>query len=184
MVTAVFEKFTERAIKAVMLAQQEAKALRRPEVGVEHIVMGLVAEEAKKGGWLGTGVTIDSAREKAKEIVSFDADRAARRTSTSEVPFSRGAKRVFEAALNNSTNMGMNYIAPEHIALAVAELDDESLVKYFEMLSTSRTFVKNEAERRLKTEKEKESGRRRDPTLPSRRVSASSRLSRRTRSPL
>jgi len=157
-VTAVFEKFTERAIKAVMLAQQEAKALRRPEVGVEHIVMGLVAEEAKKGGWLGTGVTIDSAREKAKEIVSFDKDRAARRTSTSEVPFSRGAKRVFEAALNNSTNMGMNYIAPEHIALAVAELDDESLVKYFEMLSTSRTFVKNEAERRLKTEKEKESG--------------------------
>ena len=75
----------------------------------------------------------------------------------------------------------MNYIAPEHIALAVAELDDESLVKYFEMLSTSRTFVKNEAERRLKTEKEKESGRRRDPTLPSRRVSASSRLRRRTR---
>ena len=154
----MFEKFTERAIKAVMLAQQEAKALRRPEVGVEHIVMGLVAEEAKKGGWLGTGVTIDSAREKAKEIVSFDEDRAARRTSTSEVPFSRGAKRVFEVALNNSTNMGMNYIAPEHIALAVAELDDEFLVKYFQMLSTSRTFVKNEAERRLKTEKEKESG--------------------------
>ena len=157
-VTAVFEKFTERAIKAVMLAQQEAKALRRPEVGVEHIVMGLVAEEAKKGGWLGTGVTIDSAREKAKEIVSFDTDRAARRTSTSEVPFSRGAKRVFEAALNSSTGMGMNYIAPEHIALAVAELDDESLVAYFEMLSTNRTFVKNEAERRLKSEKEKESG--------------------------
>jgi hypothetical protein len=44
-VTAVFEKFTERAIKAVMLAQQEAKALRRPEVGAEHIVMGLIAEE-------------------------------------------------------------------------------------------------------------------------------------------
>ena len=154
----MFEKFTERAIKAVMLAQQEAKALRRPEVGVEHIVMGLVAEEAKKGGWLGTGVTIDSAREKAKEIVSFDTDRAARRTSTSEVPFSRGAKRVFEAALNSSTGMGMNYIAPEHIALAVAELDDESLVAYFEMLSTNRTFVKNEAERRLKSEKEKESG--------------------------
>jgi ATP-dependent Clp protease ATP-binding subunit ClpC len=41
----VFEKFTERAIKAVMLAQQEAKALRRPEVGAEHIVMGLIAEE-------------------------------------------------------------------------------------------------------------------------------------------
>ena len=62
-----------------MLAQQEAKALRRPEVGVEHIVMGLVAEEAKKGGWLGTGVTIDSARAKAKEIGSSAEDRAASR---------------------------------------------------------------------------------------------------------
>ena len=76
--TAVFEKFTERAIKAVMLAQQEAKALRRPEVGPEHIVMGLVAEEAKKGGYLGSGMTIESAREKAKEISSYDARARAR----------------------------------------------------------------------------------------------------------
>jgi ATP-dependent Clp protease ATP-binding subunit ClpC len=74
-VTAVFEKFTERAIKAVMLAQQEAKALKRPEVGPEHILMGLVAEEAKKGGYLGSGMTIESAREKAREISSVRRER-------------------------------------------------------------------------------------------------------------
>ena len=93
--TAVFEKFTERAIKAVMLAQQEAKALKRPEVGPEHILMGLVAEEAKKGGYLGSGMTIESAREKARKISSYDAADAANRGrgGTSEVPFSRGAKR-------------------------------------------------------------------------------------------
>ena len=86
MVTAVFEKFTERAIKAVMLAQQEAKALSRPEVGPEHIVMGLIAEEAKKGGYLGTGMTIDKARDRARDITSFDPARANARRGTSKFP--------------------------------------------------------------------------------------------------
>ena len=158
--TAVFEKFTERAIKAVMLAQQEAKALRRPEVGPEHILMGLVAEEAKKGGYLGSGMTIESAREKAKEISSYDASAGARanRGGTSEVPFSRGAKRVFEAALQESQNVGMNYIAPEHIAAAAAELDDVTMVAFFEAVGVDPEVLKTEARRRLKGERERERG--------------------------
>ena len=159
--TAVFEKFTERAIKAVMLAQQEAKALRRPEVGPEHILMGLVAEEAKKGGYLGSGMTIESAREKAREISSYDAASAgarANRGGTSEVPFSRGAKRVFEAALQESQNVGMNYIAPEHIAAAAAELDDVTMVAFFEAVGVDPEVLKTEARRRLKGERERERG--------------------------
>jgi ATP-dependent Clp protease ATP-binding subunit ClpC len=149
-VTAVFEKFTERAIKAVMLAQQEAKALQRPEVGTEHIMLGLIAEEAKKGGYLGTGMTIERAREKAREISSYDAGEEPRRSSTSEVPFSRGAKKVFEAALQESQQQGMNYIAPEHIAIAVANLDDEALSNFFTLMSTNRDGVAAEAARRLR----------------------------------
>ena len=160
--TAVFEKFTERAIKAVMLAQQEAKALRRPEVGPEHIVMGLIAEEAKKGGYLGSGATIERAREKAAELSSYDASGTGasngRRGGTSEVPFSRGAKRVFEAALQESQNNGMNYIAPEHIAAAAADLDDVALGAFFEAMSIDSNVLKTEARRRLKGERERESG--------------------------
>ena len=158
--TAVFEKFTERAIKAVMLAQQEAKALRRPEVGPEHILMGLVAEEARKGGYLGSGMTIESAREKAKDISSYNAaDASGRgRGGTSEVPFSRGAKRVFEAALQESQNVGMNYIAPEHIAAAAAELDDVTMVAFFEACGVDPEVLKTEARRRLKGERERERG--------------------------
>ena len=158
--TAVFEKFTERAIKAVMLAQQEAKALRRPEVGPEHILMGLVAEEAKKGGYLGSGMTIERAREKAKDISSYDAASASGRGrgGTSEVPFSRGAKRVFEAALQESQNVGMNYIAPEHIAAAAAELDDVTMVAFFEAVGVDPQALKTEARRRLKGERERERG--------------------------
>ena len=159
MVTAVFEKFTERAIKAVMLAQQEAKALSRPEVGPEHIVMGLIAEEAKKGGYLGTGMTIDKARDRARDITSFDPARANARRGTSEVPFSRGAKRVFEAALQESANQGMSYIAPEHVAAAAAELDDDALIRFFALMTTDRANLATEARRRVRSERDKESGR-------------------------
>ena len=160
--TAVFEKFTERASKAVMLAQQEAKALRRPEVGPEHIVMGLIAEEAKKGGYLGSGATIERAREKAAELSLYDASGTGAsnglRGGTSEVPFSRGAKRVFEAALQESQNNGMNYIAPEHIAAAAADLDDVALGAFFEAMSIDSNVLTTEARRRLKGERERESG--------------------------
>ena len=70
-------------------------------------------------------MTIERARDKAREITTYARDAAAnglaaRRGSTSEVPFSRGAKKVFEAALNESRGAGLNYISPEHIAVAVA----------------------------------------------------------------
>jgi len=51
-----FKFHLRRYMKAVMLAQQEAKALERRAVGVEHIMLGLIAEEAKKGGYLGRGL--------------------------------------------------------------------------------------------------------------------------------
>ena len=159
-ITAVFEKFTERAIKAVMLAQQEAKALQRPEVGTEHIMLGLIAEEGKKGGYLGSGMTIERAREKAREIISYDPNKQARRSSTSEVPFSRGSKRVFEAALQESQSQGMNYIAPEHIAIAIAQLEDDEAVKeFFTLMSANRENLAAEASRRLRGEREKEGNR-------------------------
>ena len=91
--TAVFEKFTERAIKAVMLAQQEAKALSRPEVGPEHILMGLVAEEAKKGGYLGSGMTIERRARRRSDITSFDAARAQRANSEARPRFPSAAAR-------------------------------------------------------------------------------------------
>ena len=192
----MFEKFTERAIKAVMLSQQEAKALSRPEVGAEHILMGLVAEEAKKGGYLGSGVTIEAAREKSAQLAddeSAEARRArANRRGTSEVPFSRSAKRVFEAALQESVNQGMNYIAPEHIAVACAELDDDRLRQLFASLGCDRETMIKEARRRLKGERERDAGSRasqapraRVPTPPRCRGSSSRgrrrRLSRRRR---
>ncbi|KAJ7560098.1 hypothetical protein O6H91_04G113400 [Diphasiastrum complanatum] len=124
-VTAVFERFTERAIKSIMLAQREAKALGKREVGTEQLLLGLIAEERGGDGFLSSGVTIERAREAVKDLSDgrpgglLISDKPA-----SEVPFSHGSKRVFEAALDSSRKMGHNYITPEHIAIALFNVDD------------------------------------------------------------
>lgn len=122
-VTAVFERFTERAIKSVMLAQREAKALGKREVGTEQLLLGLIAEDRGSEGYLGSGVTIERAREAVKSLLDESAGSNLLGPAT-DVPFSHGSKRVFEAALEHSKKMGHNYIAPEHIAIALLAVDD------------------------------------------------------------
>lgn len=122
-VTAVFERFTERAIKSVMLAQREAKALGKREVGTEQLLLGLIAEDRGSEGYLSSGVTIDRAREAVKALLN-ESEGSNLLGPATDVPFSHGSKRVFEAALEHSKKMGHNYIAPEHIAIALLAVDD------------------------------------------------------------
>jgi ATP-dependent Clp protease ATP-binding subunit ClpC len=122
-VSAVFERFTERAIKSVMLAQREAKSLGKREVGTEQLLLGLIAEERGKEGYLGSGVTLERAREAVRSLLDESVGSGMLGPAT-DVPFSHGSKRVFEAALEHSKKMGHNYIAPEHIAIALLAVDD------------------------------------------------------------
>ncbi|CAI7897110.1 unnamed protein product [Closterium sp. NIES-53] len=139
-VSAVFDRFTERAIKSVMLGQREAKALGRKEVATEHLLLGLIMEDrassgtASAKGYLNTGVTIDGAREAVREMIrdgtlspSEGSDKPA-----SEVPFSAGSKRVFEAALEESRKLRHNFIAPEHLVMAVLSVEFDAAGKLLE----------------------------------------------------
>jgi len=157
MVRAVFERFTERAIKAVMLAQQEAKALGSAEVGTEHLLLGLIVEESSKQGYLQTGLTAERARAATAER-SRPAPATQDKGSASEVPFSSAAKRAFEAALEESRRLGMSYLAPEHIALALLVADDGGVTSILKRHGVSKETVKKEAMRRLRGEQEKEQG--------------------------
>ncbi|CAM6088346.1 unnamed protein product [Calypogeia fissa] len=156
-VSAVFERFTERAIKSVMLAQREAKALGKGEVGTEQLLLGLIAEDRGSEGFLRTGVTIERAREAVRGLSdervggSLSPDKPA-----TEVPFSRGSKRVFEAALEHSKQMGHNYIAPEHIALALLAVDDGGASMVIDRLGLSKDKLHSEAANRLQGELAKE----------------------------
>ena len=134
-ISAVFERFTERAIKAVIFSQREAKALGRNMVFTQHLLLGLVAEDRSLDGFLGSGITIDDARDAVRNIwhdyndssiISGIPSSQTSVASSTDVPFSISTKRVFEAAIEYSRTMGYNFIAPEHIAIGLFTVDDGS----------------------------------------------------------
>ncbi|KAJ6410553.1 hypothetical protein OIU84_007325 [Salix udensis] len=134
-VSAVFERFTERAIKTVIFSQREARALGKDMVCTQHLLLGLIGEDHDPKGFLGSGIKIDEAREVVKstwhsESDSIDASESVSKEesgfSPSNVPFSISTTRVFEAAVEYSRTLGHNFIAPEHIAIGLFTVDDGS----------------------------------------------------------
>lgn len=130
-VRAVFERFTERAVKAVVLSQREARGLGEPAVAPRHLFLGLVAEDRSSGGFLSSGINIERAREECRGIAAArDADSPPAPPSRpgsgldTDVPFSATAKQVFDVAVVLSKNMGSSFISPEHLAIALFTLDD------------------------------------------------------------
>lgn len=130
-VCGVFERFTERAVKAVVSSQKEAKALGKDTVFTEHLLLGLIAEDRGSGGFLSSGITIEKAREAVRSIWNDDnaksgSEDSGSAISATNVGFSASVKRVFEAAVEYSRTMGHNFIAPEHIAVGLCTVEDRN----------------------------------------------------------
>ena len=183
-ISAVFERFTERAIKSVMLAQLEAKEnASLTEVTPSCLVIGLMVEAKDDGehGFLKTGVSVGRAREVLKDIAAAksasgpldDGDdkeksskpAAARSrpispgkrssSGSNDVPFSKGSKVLFQQALELSDTMNVGYIAPEHLCIVACNtFDDDEIVAFFEKLGIDRTVLRNAATAKLKADGE------------------------------
>ncbi|XP_042498094.1 chaperone protein ClpD, chloroplastic isoform X2 [Macadamia integrifolia] len=155
-ISAVFERFTERAIKAVMFSQREAKALAKDMVFTQHLLLGLVAEDRSPDGFLGSGITIDKARDVVRSIWTDDAtasnDSSLSPSSSTHIPFSISTKRVFEAAVEYSRSMGYNFIAPEHIAIGLFTVDDGSAGRVLKRLGANANHLAIVAVSRLQGE--------------------------------
>ena len=123
-VRAVFERFTERAVKAVVFSQREARGMGDEAVAPHHLLLGLVAEDRSPAGFLGSGLRADRAREACSGALGKPGPAQPAAGLATDVPFSGPSKRVFEAAVEFSRNMGCNFISPEHIALGLFNLDD------------------------------------------------------------
>uniref|UniRef100_A0A6N2L516 Clp R domain-containing protein n=1 Tax=Salix viminalis TaxID=40686 RepID=A0A6N2L516_SALVM len=143
-VSAVFERFTERAIKAVVFSQREARALGKDMVFTQHLLLGLIIEDRDPNGFLGSGIKIDIAREVVKSIWQRESDSAEASESVSKGE-RVSTKRVFEAAIEYSRTMGHNFIAPEHIAIGLFTVDDGSAgrISCYSNNQTSRELVKD-----------------------------------------
>ena len=112
-----FEKFTDKARKVLVLAQDEARALHQPYVGTEHILLGLIQE--KEGlaaqALARLNVTYDGAVQAIRQVVTIDED-----TDVSgHLSFTPRVRRVLENSLREAMQMGQSYIATEHLLLGI-----------------------------------------------------------------
>lgn len=129
----MFERFTEKAIKVVMLSQEESRRLGHNFVGTEQILLGLLGE--------GTGVAFKVLRDEGLTLkdARMDIERIIGRGSgfvAVEIPFTPRAKRVLENSIEESRDLGHGYVGTEHILLALLDEDDGVAWRLFENLHT------------------------------------------------
>ncbi|NLV89377.1 MAG: ATP-dependent Clp protease ATP-binding subunit [Tissierellia bacterium] len=112
---AMFGRFTEKAQRAILLSQEEAKNLKHNYVGTEHLLLGLIAEEEGVGAkaLAKVGVTLDKAR---KEVISIVGEG---NYGGDILGFTPRTKRIFELSFVQARNLGHNYVGTEHLLLGV-----------------------------------------------------------------
>jgi ATP-dependent Clp protease ATP-binding subunit ClpC len=112
----VFERFTDRARRVVVLAQEEARLLNHNYIGTEHILLGLIheGEGVAARALEGMGISLESVRSQVVEIIGQGAQ-----APSGHIPFTPRAKKVLELSLREALQLGHNYIGTEHILLGL-----------------------------------------------------------------
>ncbi|GAA4084809.1 hypothetical protein HNR30_007348 [Nonomuraea soli] len=138
----MFERFTDRARRVVVLAQEEARLLNHNYIGTEHILLGLVNESEGVAGRALSQCRIDlgQVREGVQEIVGMGD-----RPPGGHIPFTPRAKKVLELSLREALQLGHNYIGTEHILLGLIREGEgvaaQVLVRYGADLNRIRQVV-------------------------------------------
>ena len=112
----MFERFTDRARRVVVLAQEEARMLNHNYIGTEHILLGLIheGEGVAAKALESLGVSQQAVRQQVEEIIG-----QGQQTPSGHIPFTPRAKQVLELALREALQLGHNYIGTEHILLGL-----------------------------------------------------------------
>jgi Clp amino terminal domain, pathogenicity island component/UvrB/uvrC motif len=118
----MFERFTDRARRVVVLAQDEARMLNHDYIGTEHVLLGLIHEgkgvAAKALESL--GISLAAVREQVEETIG----RGQQEAPSGHIPFTPRAKKVLELSLREALQLGHNYIGTEHILLGLIREGD------------------------------------------------------------
>ncbi len=112
----MFERFTDRARRVIVLAQDEAKLLNHNYIGTEHILLGLIheGEGVAAKALESLGISLEAVREQVEEIIG-----QGQQVPTGHIPFTPRAKRVLELSLREALQMNHTYIGTEHILLGL-----------------------------------------------------------------
>jgi ATP-dependent Clp protease ATP-binding subunit ClpA len=138
---AMFERFTDRARRVVVLAQQEAIRLDHNYIGTEHLLLGLIREgEGVAARALESlGVGLDAAREQVEEIIG-----RGQQAPSGHIPFTPRAKKVLELSLVESQQLGDAYIGPEHVLLGLLREGDGVAAQVLVQLGADLNRVREE----------------------------------------
>ncbi len=112
----MFERFTDRARRVVVLAQEEARMLNHNYIGTEHILLGLIheGEGVAAKALESLGISLDAVRNQVEEIIG-----QGQQAPSGHIPFTPRAKKVLELSLREALQLGHNYIGTEHILLGL-----------------------------------------------------------------
>ena len=151
----MFERFTEKAIKVIMLAQEEARRLGHNFVGTEQILLGLIGEGTGIGPKVlkSMGVNLKDARVEVDKIIGRGSGFVA-----VEIPFTPRAKRVLELSLEEARQLGHNYIGTEHLLLGLIREGEGVAARVLENLSVDLSKVRSQIIRSLGENAEVTSG--------------------------
>jgi ATP-dependent Clp protease ATP-binding subunit ClpA len=142
----VFERFTERARQAVVLAQDEARALKHNYIGTEHLLLGLLREEdglaARVLGAL--GIRIQAVRDQIARMIGEGTE-----VFAGQIPFTPRAKKVLELSLREALALGHNYIGTEHLLLGLVREHQGVAAVVLRDLGADAATVRNEIIRML-----------------------------------
>ena len=151
----MFERFTDRARRVLVLAQEEARDLNHAFIGTEHILLGLIREgegvAAKALDAL--GVTFDVVREKVEEAIGANAN-----PSPGSPPFTPRAKKVLELSLREALQLGHSYIGTEHMLLGLVREGDGVAAQVLNDLGADMARVRTQVIQMMSGQSGKEAG--------------------------
>ena len=142
----MFERFTERARQVVVLAQDEARALKHNYIGTEHILLGLLREEEGLAARVleQLDITVEEVRAQVARIVGQGDE-----VTTGQIPFTPRAKKVLELALREALSLGHNYIGTEHILLGLVRENEGVAARILLDFDADAEKIRNEIIRML-----------------------------------
>lgn len=140
-VVAMFERFTEKAIKVIMLAQEEARRLGHNFVGTEQILLGLIGEGTGIAAKVlkSMGINLKEARIEVEKVIGRGSGFVA-----VEIPFTPRAKRVLELSLEEARQLGHSYIGSEHLLLGLLREGEGVAARVLENLGADTSSIRTQ----------------------------------------
>ena len=142
----MFERFTDRARRVVVLAQEEARLLNHSYIGTEHILLGLIheGEGVAAKALESLGISLEAVRSQVEEIIGQGGS-----SPSGHIPFTPRAKKVLELSLREALQLGHNYIGTEHILLGLIREGEGLAAKILAEADVDLRVLRAEVEQRM-----------------------------------